>query len=294
MTTNTPPETLIKYYKCDKNSRDAFLNNYLWAAYPLQFNDPFDCSDKFWELSSFSSELLLENIPEFHEIFSEGQDNFQRRRLFIEIFSPGIICLNNQSNDNEDILWGYYSNQEGFCIEFNTKELVQCYGNLPVKVDYIDDPTQIKKCNLNNPEENMINWITTKKRIWENEEEWRFIFDPVDCNKYHPIYNIGDKKHRQKNYNLNAISRITFGYRFFAEQVNSQRLRHLAKDSDEYLYSSNDNLYKFDILSHAYEKGIELYHIDLTEDFKLIRRKIEILEIKNNKVTMLYSDITKK
>ncbi|HYQ58129.1 MAG TPA: DUF2971 domain-containing protein [Draconibacterium sp.] len=291
MTIKTPPERLIKYYRCDNHSYDALKNNYLWAAYPLQFNDPFDCSERFWDLNSFSYELLIEKLPEFHDLFSTEQNNFQRRRQFIEIFSPGIICLNNQSNNNEDILWGYYSNQEGFCIEFDTRELIKSYGILPVKVNYVDDPTQIRKCNLSNPEGNVRDWITIKKRIWENEEEWRFMFNSADCNRYHPIYKQGDKIHRQKNYNSHAIERITLGYRFFAEQVNDHRLRHLTENSDEYVYSSKDNLCKLDILSYAFEKGIELYHIDLTEDFKLIKRKIEIKELKSNKLSIYYTGI---
>ena len=38
------PNELIKFYSIDNRFNcDAFLNNYLWAANPRSFNDPFDC-----------------------------------------------------------------------------------------------------------------------------------------------------------------------------------------------------------------------------------------------------------
>lgn len=287
------PEKLIKYCRCDKNSCDALLNNYLWAAYPLQFNDPFDCSEKIWDINSFSYELILKNFPDFHDVFSKDQHNFQRRRLFIEMFSPGIICLNERSDKNEDILWGYYSNQEGFCIEFNSAVLTENFKNAEIiKVDY-KDPNKINKIWLTNIDKNFREWISVKKKMWSAENEWRFIFWECTSLQHHPLYNLGDKRHRQKIYDIEAIISITLGYRFFAEQVHNQRKESLTDDTDRYSFLPQDNSCKLNILTYAYERGIDLYHIDLTEKFEFIKRKIEILEIKSNKVTIYYTGIIK-
>jgi hypothetical protein len=42
------PEELIKFSSVNKNNTNALLNNFLWAANPDTFNDPFDCPIQTW------------------------------------------------------------------------------------------------------------------------------------------------------------------------------------------------------------------------------------------------------
>jgi len=108
------PETLMKYYECNEYSYDALRNNYLWAADPLAFNDPFDCSIKTWSKESFTIEKLEKHIPDFRPIHHEIPE---RDKLISTLLArTGIICLNHNDEQYQDLFWGYYSNQKGFSI----------------------------------------------------------------------------------------------------------------------------------------------------------------------------------
>lgn len=292
MTIKTPPERLIKYYRCDNHSYDALKNNYLWAAYPLQFNDPFDCSERFWDLNSFTYEAILAQVPEeFQDCFNKQQSNFQRRRIFIELFSPGVICLNRPNRKDKDILWGYYTNQEGFAIEFNTTILTKEWsGAKLLQVSYLKDPKDVPKCSLENPNDYLLNWVSFKKEIWENEEEWRFVFHFDECNGYNPIFNLGDKKFRQKNYSPKAVCNLVLGYRFFQEQINNDRKLKRTSKVDSFIFTPDDNQFKWYVLSYVYQNGIDLFQIEVSEEFRIRKRKIEILNMSSSQVVIYRTD----
>ena len=139
MTDQIPPEKLIKYNKCDEYSCDALLNNYLWAAHPAKFNDPFECTVFTLDNESFNFKLLSKiTEPWSHQLWSS--DCIKNRHDFFSIYLGfvGIICLNEGDFDNQDLLWGYYSKQEGFAIEFDQKELSKDLNGSLEKIDYRD------------------------------------------------------------------------------------------------------------------------------------------------------------
>jgi hypothetical protein len=295
MTENNLPETLIKYYECNNLNCDALLNSYLWASYPLQFNDPFDCSEKFWDANSFTYEAIIGIIEDkkFKKRFSSKESNHQRRRLFMELFAPGVICLNEPCNEREDLLWGYYTNHEGFSIEFDCSALQKEFNTaLFVKVEYTDLVKETKGC-INNVPNEFVRWARLKKDIWKNEQEWRFVFSPDECNGYHPIFRMGDISVRQKKYALKAIRGITLGYRFFGEQIHKQRKLELSENTFAFDFLPEDNSATWHLLSTIYERGIELFQVELSEDFSLKKREIKILEISKSRIIVYYSNIVK-
>jgi hypothetical protein len=129
-------------------------------------------------------------------------------------------------------------------------------------------------------------WAIIKKRIWANEEEWRFLF--TDCNSYNPIFKTGDISVRQKKYNDDAISKVILGYKFFNDQVISNRKHKISENTFKYEFVGNDNKYKWDILIYLNEKGIDISQVVLGGDLRLFNQKIQILSMEKSEVDIYY------
>lgn len=275
------PETLMKYYECNEYSYDALMNNYLWASHPEQFNDPYDCSRVLWMFETFSNEKMKAFIrPAFWDHFSymlNGRDDFF---FFINYFS-GIISLNSgdeKTKEDEDLFWGYYSKQEGFAIEFDrnklSNQLLKTELSSLEKVNYYE-LRKFRKFELPHNLENLfdllIEWMTQKKKIWENENEYRFIF--LDCN-YHPDTDQGEIKSRKKHYTSNSIRNIFLGRRFFGNH-----LKPILDEYDAYIYdhSNSKNIYKYKLLQLLIDnQQYPVYWMFQGENIKLEPTKIKI------------------
>ncbi|MCU8137862.1 DUF2971 domain-containing protein, partial [Vibrio vulnificus] len=77
-----------KYMTLNKNTLDAFINEYCWYSSPLSFNDPFDCA--------------LVKGKKFKEFFLETKK---------------ILCLATEHNNL--LMWSHYADShKGICIEY--------------------------------------------------------------------------------------------------------------------------------------------------------------------------------
>ncbi len=148
------PKSLYKYYRFDEMYNRSRLFGDVYLASPLDFNDVFDCQlilknntlemldkkaepDKWLDAkleelgyivenrSAVANDLKLENSTVLFAV--------QKRQLE----RLGILCL-TQSN-SKDLMWSYYTNHEGFCIEYHTECLVQnlviaCINALDYKI----------------------------------------------------------------------------------------------------------------------------------------------------------------
>lgn len=208
------PKTLVKYYECNEFSVDALNNNYLWATYPLDFNDPFDCPIQAWDEKSFATFNLKKIIdPEFYQDFGKEFKTDPKKNFFKFLKSFfGIICLNEYKAEYEDLFWGYYTNQTGFSLEFNRSKLSEYFNMEPEEINY-KHPSDFEIFRIT---ENVqfadelfpifTKWILQKKRIWENETEWRYIFFDI---------NAINENSRKKGYSKESIVKITLGFKFF-------------------------------------------------------------------------------
>lgn len=210
MAEEKPPKELTKYYACNEFSYDALKNNYLWASNPLQFNDPCDCSIKAWEEQTFREDIVKKHIPNF----SEKSFPISNRDQVIEVLLSklGIICLNNNEKEFEDIIWGYYSNHSGFSISFNLEILSKDLNRTtPEKVNYkrVDE---LERFGLSdNTDEfpwTVRSWVSQKKLIWKPENEWRYIFFDIDYE---------NSSSRKKYYKQESINKVTLGLNFFGK-----------------------------------------------------------------------------
>ena len=294
------PKQLIKYYSADEYGYKVLKEGKIWASNPLSFNDPFDCSVQMWEMNNFPKDFVIwhleqlkNKLKEFHIILKETDisDSFESlRRRYFEVFlrTMGIFCLND--NINSELFWGYYNSHEGFSIVFDSEILNSQWKMKPLKVEY-DDVINFEKISLIEVEvENkyifskLLRWATLKKIEWVHENEWRYIFFDIDF----------VLQNRQKEYFDEALLEVVLGYKFFIEQVIDFRDNRHSNSIRIFEFKPQDNQYKLHLLSHIYDKGIRLYQIELSDDYKLYKRQLELLEVKNNKVSIFYTDIIKE
>lgn len=86
-----------KYMSINKNTLNAFINEYCWFSNPMSFNDPFDCA--------------LVKGEKFNEFFLERKK---------------ILCLATEYDNL--LMWSHYADcHRGLCIEytpFSDEEIV--------------------------------------------------------------------------------------------------------------------------------------------------------------------------
>ncbi len=293
------PKALMKYYRADEYGYNVLKEGKIWASHPFSFNDPFDCSVQMWDKNNFPKNFAIEHLRNTKAQLKKTRINLQEkdsfnsierlRKGYLEILLKfiGIFCLND--NKNSELFWGYYNNHEGYSIAFDSDVLSYHWRMKPLKVEY-DDVENFQKFSLIEDEvkdsnilPKIVRWASLKKKEWSHENEWRFIFLDIDFLE----------TNRLKKFPANSIIEITLGYKYFIDQEKDFRSYRQTDKIITFEFLPQDNQIKLYILSEIYENGIELYQVELSEDFKLLKRKIEILEIKNNKVTIFYSDITK-
>lgn len=283
------PNELIKYYRVTQNNTSAFINNYLWAANPSSFNDPFDCAFQLWQEESFSKKNMIRLFnPETHYLWKE--DTQYNYILFrdIRIASLGIICLHNFEELSQDILWGYYTEQKGFAIKFHSLGLIGNWGH-PFNVEYIDDPSRLSQFNLNDIETwedlfpRFLRWTTQKKEHWKAENEWRFIFNlKVKTQKMD-----APASERMKYYPLSTIKEIILGLKFFDES-NSV---HFNDDDFYFITDSMKHQEHNQILTYLSEQIIPTFHMFfLNKELKMIPRRCEINKVNDNRFLITYMD----
>lgn len=106
-------------------------------ACPFDFNDPCDCQR---EVKNNSKErvgakgndwlkIKLQELgydesesSEVAESLLKGDDKLEEVRRK-QLQRVGILCLT--SNSSNSLMWGYYANNEGFCIEYDTTKIIK-------------------------------------------------------------------------------------------------------------------------------------------------------------------------
>ncbi len=274
------PEKLTKYFSLNENSIDALHNNYLWAANPLSFNDPFDCPLQLWIRDSFNKEVISKIVdPEITHIFSEDLKSNLNIFYNITIAGMGIICLNEYKKTNQDTIWGYYTNQEGFSITFNTEPLVKEFGQA-FKIEYTENLDYFELNQNFFPQ--TLRWATQKKNIWMHETEWRFIFPTL---RIETVKMNAFSSERKKKYPNNAIAELSLGLKFFpTENTLQKNYKTLIFISDSTKHEHHNKLLTF--LSE--NKNIRTNHMHFTNDLNLVPRPCKIHKTGENQFHINY------
>ncbi len=283
------PKELIKFYSITENSVNAFTKGFLWAADPLTFNDPFDCPIQIWDKESFTMKNIQPILnPQNHFMLKED-DVLHNRSIFSELrfVTLGIICLHEFSLKNQDILWGYYTNQEGFAIKFDSHQLIKIWG-VPFKVDYLKTH-DLEHFNLNEVKNTedlfpmFLRWSTQKKHVWKNENEWRFIFSNLEADT---LFGNAPKKERSKKYNSSAIEEVILGLKFF-HQTN---MVEVSKHDSYYIIQGEQHKLHNEILSFlSFPSKITAKHMYMKVDELIITpRPCKIFNQNNGRFNIHY------
>jgi hypothetical protein len=276
------PRRLVKYYSANQYGYQVLKNGEIWAAHPLDFNDPFDCSIQMWDINSFPHKEAKRIIDEFVFFGKDSNLNlFETRKLLLELILRfiGIYCLNDKLNS--DLFWGYYNNHLGFSIQCETEILNNHLGLCPFKVEYKhlkeDDKLSLIPTELINRKifSKLLRWVTLKKQEWMHENEWRYVFMDIELGN----------KNRKRKIPMNSIQEIILGYKFFSKTSNEW----IGKNSKNYIFNEDfESNYSYMILKFLYKnQKIPLKQVYLNEDFTFTDGIIHIKEINGNKVTIV-------
>lgn len=133
---NLPPR-LFKYYRYDSKLNAKRLSGEVYLACPFDFNDPCDCqrevvNNSADRVADKGAEWLKQKLKELDYREQEidelanslllGDSNVKQvHNKMLERL--GILCLTGTQSDA--LMWGYYANNEGMCIEYDVNKIVR-------------------------------------------------------------------------------------------------------------------------------------------------------------------------
>lgn len=136
------PGKLYKYYKFDSEYNASRLTGDVYLASPLDFNDPCDC--RRWPRNNareMDEERRRDNPEEAwleSKLLELGYDAGEVQKLadslrenddyLLKVYrnqleKAGVLCV-TQVPDSP-LMWGYYTDNNGFCIEYDNQEFVK-------------------------------------------------------------------------------------------------------------------------------------------------------------------------
>ncbi len=167
---------------------NALKHNFLYAPSHDQLNDPCETlvlTDKFHlQLKIIFKLFPKANIDDKQGLTSSHQNLIDQKN------NVGIYAMSRTFN--HELLWAYYANSHrGFCIEFDSEELVEknIYDKKYfLEVSYSKRPPQLGLEYLDKRDEDLIKIIGklagTKSKKWKHEEEVRLITDKKGIHSY--------------------------------------------------------------------------------------------------------------
>ena len=220
------PPTLCKYRVwSDGFHKRLITHNELFFSSPKRFNDPYDCGLPFRQHINNSDPVVIKYMVEKSALnkfpdLKNDKNAFEEKcakQLFLiqqnpeswfemnwglkpenlnEIF--GVLSLTPHSNNY--LMWSHYSDShKGFCVEFDTRKLVESIAGHFQQVRY---ENEIPFISITDTLENelLAKLIYTKSSIWKYEDEYRLSrihksdfavsFDPESLISIHFGYNM--------------------------------------------------------------------------------------------------------
>ncbi|HTM91461.1 MAG TPA: DUF2971 domain-containing protein [Flavisolibacter sp.] len=193
------PAKLFKYRFWDDSFHKRVLTeNELFFSSPKRFNDPYDCGLPFNQHPENSDPIIIKEKVEgsaprqFPHLINNPQaleEKCARQVLLIQQnpeswfemnwgYKPedlsklfGVLSLTPHPDNY--LMWSHYSNShKGFCVEFDTRKLVESVAGHFRKVDYTDEiPFFSIKDTLE--DELITKLVYTKSKTWSYEDEYR-------------------------------------------------------------------------------------------------------------------------
>lgn len=280
------PQILYKLYGLNEYSIDSLINKYVYATHPSQLNDIFDCNEELLDFDDVESvRIFLKDSMSDEELNLLIKQNFDDLKIFTQrhfrekIYRKwGVFSMTG--NPNNILMWSYYGNNKGYCIEFDINKFpFKFYGPFPINYQPKLDALSIKKIGV---QIGTIAQCNLKDEIWKHENEWRLMIVATNGqDMFSPNFEMLKKfggHDRKFQYPLTAIKSIALGNRFFdpeeIRKINDMKLEINLKSNIEQ---------KSKILNFLSTNNIKT-HIGLRKGFtEIIFRTSTIETINKNK-----------
>ena len=160
----------------------------------------------------------------------------------------GILSFTENFTDN--LMWGYYSQNLGFVLKFETSLLPKkLFGPFPINYVDVFDRIDISQ---QGPDISFLYQTNIKHKSWERENEWRYLFYNPN-GRYHPYFAEADFKSRYLQYNPKALCEVILGYDF----TNPKRILYNERTQDYDILNFNGKKSKSDkVLKKRFLNGI--------------------------------------
>jgi hypothetical protein len=211
--------TTYKYRSYYKRDIELLSSSRIYVPNKTELNDPYE---GIIEPIIFEEFDMLKNV--LSAVFRiKGYDKIEAS---VGKLKKGINDFINHANTmgiyslsriyNNELLWAHYSNShKGFCIEFNSMELMDLYYQTSKNINFvnlinIEYKKATPRLSLNditkkiNDKKIIIKMLGSKSLAWEYEDEIRLIFEGAG----------------EKYINFKAIKSIIFGARASKEDMD--------------------------------------------------------------------------
>ncbi|MHA8101347.1 DUF2971 domain-containing protein [Aquirufa nivalisilvae] len=309
------PQKLYKYYSLSDYSLKGLKNNTLYFSHANLLNDVMDGNFMLWDMEDF--------ITQYKKDRKINSDNDQELTIIgiNQISKPILECrgiLSLCGTYKNELIWAHYTNETGYCIELDTKDLKESLNDshksenchfFPVSYNtlkqidffkYSHSKTRENKKNVSAilP---LLYCFAQKDNCWKYENEWRFLLRDRKFNSISfPLEIINDEDKSQEDdrkiggnieINKDVISKVILAPLFF----NNSRFNKEESNSDCFIYNvKNNNEGKnakdfLDILKKSF--GNKIYQVDKIIINKHVCReikyKIEITDIGENFIKLI-------
>lgn len=233
------PPKIYKYFPIKDYNLEALDEGYLYASHPFELNDSLDSSDKIFDFTKINknfsdnyyryinnSVITDEELKRLWEI--NTNNNFRDiREVFYSSFSNHFGSISLTTKPMNILMWPHYTEEKGFCVEFDTDKLLSINKKNNDVKDYCLRPMQyvenIETIDFTEFYDERICFLysnTVKLKQWDYEEEWRLTIFKNDMNipfrrRYHDVLDHQGSSERKYFYERDCINSIILGKLFF-------------------------------------------------------------------------------
>ena len=237
------PNSLYKYYTYSEDYNEKRLNGELFFSNPERFNDVFDTRHEVFNNSiNMQKNRVIDRLKEikyknpeeiYNRLISDDLNTvLEVRRKQIE--NVGIFCLTNSPLNI--LMWAYYGNNEGYCIEYNISKLRACIEKELEKRN-LSSKRYIGKCVFYSHtlpasplffddaiSDSVFDKYFYKAKMWEHENEYRIVIS-LGADMIIPIDGI--VKSITLGYNMNVDNKFSLISKLLGSKVEIYFLQKL-------------------------------------------------------------------
>lgn len=306
------PKNLYKFYSLNTNNVKGVKNSTIFFSPNNLLNDVLEGNfDMLWDFDNFSKN------EDVHENFKLGiiKNTLAYKKEFLRW--RGVFSMSHDFKN--ELLWIHYTNESGFCFEFDVEKLNNFYKtNIGYNHSYffpISYHNPITKIDFNeycifsqNDNEQEIDallpimyCLAVKEAHWDYEMEWRLLINHEKFNYVADQNQIINDESKEDEYNKiignnleidrNIITKVILAPRFFN---NNRFNKYELFENGIEIYNIKDNnegKLAYELLYNLKKHYSDcIFQINKVSNFNIVKReinfKIEIIDVTENYVKL--------